>query len=63
MIRALLFVFLAAQSPSPEAMQHMQAGADAEKNRHFEVAIAEFRKVTELEPSAPTGFVRAAARM
>jgi len=56
-IRALLFVFLVAQSLSPEAMQHMQAGADAEKNRHFEVAIAEFRKVTELEPSAPTGFV------
>ena len=57
MIRALLFVFLVAQSLSPEAMQHMQAGADAEKNRHFEVAIAEFRKVTELEPSAPAGFV------
>jgi tetratricopeptide (TPR) repeat protein len=56
-IRALLFVFLAAQSPSPEALQHMQAGAEAEKNRHFETAIAEFRKVTELEPTAPAGFL------
>jgi len=56
-IRALLFVFLATQSPSPEALQHMQAGAEAEKNRHFETAIAEFRKVTELEPTAPAGFL------
>ena len=57
MIRALFFLFLAAQSPSPEALQHMQAGAEAERNRHFESAIAEFRKVTELEPTAPAGFV------
>ena len=57
MIRALLFLFLAAQSQSPEALQHLQAGAEAEKNRHFEAAIAEFRKVTELEPTDPSGFV------
>lgn len=58
MIRALLFfLLLAAQSPSPEAVQHMRAGTEAEKNKHFEVAIAEFRKVTELEPTVPTGFV------
>jgi tetratricopeptide (TPR) repeat protein len=56
-IRALLFLFLASQSPSPEALQHMQAGTEAEKSRHFELAIAEFRKVTELEPTIPTGFV------
>jgi tetratricopeptide (TPR) repeat protein len=56
-IRVLFFLFLAAQSPSPEALQHMQAGAEAEKNRHFELAIAEYRKVTELEPTAPAGFV------
>src|SRR5579864_3259760 len=35
----------------------MRAGTEAEKNKHFEVAIAEFRKVTELEPTVPTGFV------
>jgi tetratricopeptide (TPR) repeat protein len=56
-ISALLFLFLAAQTSSSEALQHMQAGAEAEKNRHFELAIAEFRKVTELEPTASTGFV------
>ena len=57
MIRALLFLFLAVQSSSPEVVQHMQAGAEAEKNRHFEIAIAEYRKVTELEPTVPAGFV------
>jgi tetratricopeptide (TPR) repeat protein len=50
-------LFLAWQSPSPEALQHMQAGAEAEKNRHFDAAIAEYRKVTELEPTSAAGFV------
>lgn len=57
MIRALLFLFLAWQTLSPEAQQHMQAGAEAEKNGHFDAAIAEFRKLTELEPAVATGFV------
>ena len=35
----------------------MRAGAEAEKSGHFEAAIAEFRKVTELEPTLPEGFV------
>jgi protein O-GlcNAc transferase len=35
----------------------MQAGTEAEKNRQFDVAIAEFRKVTELEPKVAEGFV------
>jgi tetratricopeptide (TPR) repeat protein len=56
-IRALFFLLLASQNPSPEVLQHMQAGAEAEKNKHFELAIAEFRQVTELEPTSPTGFV------
>jgi tetratricopeptide (TPR) repeat protein len=57
MIPALLSLFLALQSVSPEAMQHMQAGTEAEKNGHLDVAIAEFRKVTELEPRVAEGFV------
>jgi tetratricopeptide (TPR) repeat protein len=63
MIRALLALSLlapmsSAQVLSLQATQHLQAGADAERQRDFETAIAEFRKVTELEPAAPTGFVR-----
>jgi tetratricopeptide (TPR) repeat protein len=57
MIRALLLLFFALQTVSPEALQHMQAGAEAEKNGHFDVAIAEFRKLTELEPGVAEGFV------
>ena len=57
MIRILLAIWLAWQTASPEALQHMQAGAEAEKQRHFDVAIAEFKKVTELEPTLPEGFV------
>jgi len=36
----------------------MQAGAAAEKNGHFVQAIAEFHKVTELEPKAAEGHLR-----
>lgn len=57
MIRILLLVWLAWQTVSPEALQHLQAGTEAEKQRHFDVAIAEFKRVTELEPALPDGFV------
>src|SRR6266478_4642290 len=50
-------VWLAWQTVSPEALQHLQAGTEAEKQRHFEVAIAEFKRVTELEPALPDGFM------
>jgi tetratricopeptide (TPR) repeat protein len=64
MIHALLALSLLAQISStapqlsPEAMQHLQAGADAERRQDFPTAIAEFRKVTDLEPANPTGHVR-----
>lgn len=57
MIRILLAVWLAWQTLSPEALQHLQAGTEADKQRHFEVAIAEFKKVTELAPALPDGFL------
>lgn len=56
-MRLLLWLVLLLQTPSPEAMQHMQAGIEADKQRQFEVAVAEFRKVTELEPNLAAGFV------
>lgn len=57
MIRILLMFWLAWQTASPEALQHLQAGMEAERARHFDVAIAEFKKVTELAPALPEGFV------
>jgi len=58
MIRTLLLLFFTWQFSTPEALQHFQAGAEAEKSGHFSAAIVEFQKVTELEPTAATGFVR-----
>src|SRR3984893_13653440 len=49
--------WMAWQTVSPEALQHLQAGAEAEKQRHFDVAIAEFKKATELAPTRAEAFV------
>jgi tetratricopeptide (TPR) repeat protein len=57
-IHWLLSLLLVGQLASPEAVQHLQAGAEAEKNQNFDVAIVEFGKVTELEPKGAEGFVR-----
>jgi tetratricopeptide (TPR) repeat protein len=56
-IRSLLLLYFAWQVASPQAAEHMQAGIAAEKGRQFEVAVAEFKKVTELDPSFPDGFI------
>lgn len=56
MIHSIL-LWLAVQGASPQAAQHLQAGIDADKQHRFEVAIGEFRKVTELDPKLTAGFV------
>ena len=57
MIGLMLAVWLAWQTVSPEALQHLQTGEGADKQRNFTVAITEFKKVTELEPQLADGFV------
>ncbi|MFY9682813.1 MAG: tetratricopeptide repeat protein [Candidatus Sulfotelmatobacter sp.] len=57
MIRALLLLYFAWQVASPQAAEHMQAGIAAEKGRQFEVAVTEFKKVTELDPLFADGFI------
>ncbi len=57
MMRTFLLLWLAMQAPSPDAVQHMQAGIAADKQRQFDTAIAEFRKVTELDRSYADGFI------
>jgi len=57
MTPAILLLWFALQTPSPEAARHMQAGIEAEQQRKFSLAIAEFKKVTELEPSLVDGFI------
>jgi tetratricopeptide (TPR) repeat protein len=56
-IRAIPILLLALQTPSPEVMQHLEAGRKAESERRFDAAVAEFRKVTELDPAFAAGFV------
>jgi tetratricopeptide (TPR) repeat protein len=48
---------LTGQTISPEAMTHWSAARDAESKKQFDVAVTEYRKVTELEPRVPLGFV------
>jgi tetratricopeptide (TPR) repeat protein len=56
-IRAFTFLFLAWQLASPQAAEHMQAGIAADKQHQFDVAIREFKKATELDPSFADGFI------
>ena len=48
---------LSGQKISPEAMTHWNAAREAESKKQFDVAVTEYRKVTELEPKVPLGFV------
>ena len=57
MIRAFTLLFLAWQLASPQAAEHMQAGIAADKQHQFDVAIREFKKTTELDPSFADGFI------
>jgi tetratricopeptide (TPR) repeat protein len=42
---------------SPEANQHLNAGRRAESQQHFDLAVTEYRKVTELDPTFAEGFI------
>ena len=57
MIRLFLFAWLAAQTGTPDAVQHLQAGLEARKQHDIDVEIAEFRKATEIDPSLADAFV------
>ncbi len=57
MILCSLMLWLAWQAPSPEAAQHIEAARRAESEKHFDLAVAEYRKVTQLEPNLAPGFV------
>jgi tetratricopeptide (TPR) repeat protein len=56
-IHTLFILWLAWQIASPQAVEHMQTGIAADKERRFDVAIREYKKVTELDPTFADGFV------
>lgn len=62
LILLFLVVFLAAQTMdgqtlSAEAAEHWKAARQAETNKQFDLAVSEYRKVTELDPRFAAGFV------
>jgi tetratricopeptide (TPR) repeat protein len=52
-----LLLWLALQAAPSEALQHLQAGAEADRQRHFDTAIAEYKKATQADPKLAAAFV------
>ena len=52
---------LAAQTITPEAIEHARAGVDAQNKGDIETAIREFRLVTEVQPTLAAGYVNLGA--
>ena len=57
MILPALFLTLALQNVPSAGEQHIQAGIEAHKQGHFDVAISEFRKATEADPNLVQAFL------
>ncbi len=56
-IATLLLWFTLQGEVSPAVAQHMQAGVDAHKQGHFDVAILEFKKASEGDPNLAEAFL------
>jgi len=57
MIRLFLALWMVWQLDSRDAMRHLQAGIEADRQGHLDAAILEFRKATELDPKLAEAFV------
>src|ERR1700692_3321685 len=57
MIRAVILLWLALQSASPQVAEHMQAGIAGEKKRQFHLPCTKFKKATEPDPAFAAGFI------
>src|SRR6202045_3803513 len=56
-----LFLALAAQSATPGAMQHLQAGLEARKQHQVDVEITEFREAARIDPGSADAFLNLGA--
>jgi predicted Zn-dependent protease len=56
MTATVFTLLLLAQALTPEVIEHTQAGVEAQKQGHLDVAIAEFRKAVELQPAIASGY-------
>ena len=52
MIHVVIFVLLAGQAPSSDAMRYMQAGVEARKQHQVETEIVEFSKAAQIDPNS-----------
>ena len=57
MIGAALAVWLAFQGPPTQAVQHLHAGVEADKKGQLDLAVSEFQKATELDPTLAGAFL------
>jgi tetratricopeptide (TPR) repeat protein len=57
MISVLLLLALSPQAGSSDALAHLKAGIEADKQRQIDTAIVEFRKATELDPKLTDAFI------
>ena len=56
MTATVFTLFLLGQALTPEVIERTQAGVEAQKQGHLDQAIAEFRKVVELQPTGASGY-------
>jgi tetratricopeptide (TPR) repeat protein len=61
MIQFFLFAWMAGQTGTSDAMQHVQAGLEARKRHQIDTEIAEFRKATEADPNLADAFANLGA--
>lgn len=54
---AILILWLALQNIASAAAQHMQAGVEAHKQGHFDAAIREFTKASQMDPNLAEAFL------
>jgi tetratricopeptide (TPR) repeat protein len=57
MIAAALAIWLVLQAPASDAVQHLHAGIEADKNGQLVLALAEFEKATKLDPTLAAAFL------
>jgi tetratricopeptide (TPR) repeat protein len=61
MIQLCLFLCLAGQATTSDAVRHLQTGLEARKQHQVDVEIAEVRRATELDPDSTDAFVNLGA--
>jgi tetratricopeptide (TPR) repeat protein len=57
MIGAALAVWLVFQAPTSDAAQHLHAGIEADKRGQLDLAVSEFQKASQLDPTLAAAFL------